>query len=51
MGSGLSAPATPPRAGKPAERMLVSLEYAQGVGDSRGIYLKTWPRMVTSSAG
>ena len=25
---------------KPAERMLVNLEYAQGVGDSRGIYLK-----------
>jgi hypothetical protein len=40
MGSGLSAPATPPRAGKPAERMLVSLEYAQGVGDSRRICLK-----------
>jgi hypothetical protein len=25
---------------KPAEGMLVNLEYAQGVGDSRGIYLK-----------
>ena len=25
---------------KPAQRMLVNLEYAQGVGDSRGIYLK-----------
>ena len=30
---------------KPAERMLVNLEYAQGIGDSRGVYLKlgyTW---------
>ena len=25
---------------KPAQRMLVNLEYAQGVGDSRGVYLK-----------
>jgi hypothetical protein len=25
---------------KPVERMIVNLEYAQGVGDSRGIYLK-----------
>ena len=25
---------------KPEERMLVNLEYAQGIGDSRGVYLK-----------
>jgi hypothetical protein len=25
---------------KPVERMIVNLEYAQGVGDSRGVYLK-----------
>jgi hypothetical protein len=25
---------------KPAQRMLVNLEYAQGIGDSRGVYLK-----------
>ena len=25
---------------KPRERMLVNLEYAQGIGDSRGVYLK-----------
>jgi hypothetical protein len=25
---------------KPKERMLVNLEYAQGIGDSRGVYLK-----------
>jgi hypothetical protein len=25
---------------KPAERMLVNLEFAQGIGDSRGLYLK-----------
>jgi hypothetical protein len=25
---------------KPAQRMLVNFEYAQGIGDSRGIYLK-----------
>ena len=25
---------------KPAQRMLVNLEYAQGVEDNRGIYLK-----------
>jgi hypothetical protein len=25
---------------KPAERILVNLEYAQGTGDSRGVYLK-----------
>src|SRR5678816_2669248 len=33
------------RAGKPAEHMVVNREYAQGVGDSRGVYLKvghTW---------
>ena len=24
----------------PAQRMLVNLEYAQGIGDSRGVYLK-----------
>jgi hypothetical protein len=30
---------------KPVQRMNVNLEYAQGVGDSRGVYLKlgyTW---------
>ena len=25
---------------KPAQRMLVNLEYAQGIGDNRGVYLK-----------
>jgi hypothetical protein len=25
---------------KPIQRMLVNLEYAQGIGDSRGVYLK-----------
>ena len=25
---------------KPTERMIVNLEYAQGIGDSRGVYLK-----------
>jgi hypothetical protein len=25
---------------KPKERMIVNFEYAQGVGDSRGVYLK-----------
>ncbi len=25
---------------KPAQRILVNLEYAQGIGDSRGVYLK-----------
>ena len=25
---------------KPAERMLANLEYAQGVEDNRGVYLK-----------
>ena len=25
---------------KPVQRMLVNLEYAQGIGDSRGVYLQ-----------
>jgi len=25
---------------KPAQRMLVNLEYAEGIGNSRGVYLK-----------
>jgi hypothetical protein len=25
---------------KPEERMIVNFEYAQGTGDSRGVYLK-----------
>ena len=25
---------------KPAQHMLVNLEYAQGIGDNRGVYLK-----------
>ena len=25
---------------KPVQRMLVNLEYAQGIGDSHGVYLK-----------
>jgi hypothetical protein len=25
---------------KPSERMLINLEYAQGIEDNRGVYLK-----------
>jgi hypothetical protein len=25
---------------KPVQRMVVNLEYAQGIGDNRGVYLK-----------
>ena len=41
---GISRTITPTISGlfviKPEERMIVNLEYAQGTGDSRGVYLK-----------
>jgi hypothetical protein len=32
---------------KPKERMNMNLEYAQGVEDTAGVYLKLWLRMVS----